>query len=122
MPATGGGATTTMKASLMAAYLANSARWMAGAERLALPARFSNGSRITKIAPAFGALVKVAAEKPTSENACPTPGVSSARSMPRRISSSVRASEEPGGSCAHHDQIGTVLLRDEALRGSCGIR
>ena len=100
MPATGGGATTTMKASLMAAYLANNAPWTAAAESLGLPARFSNGSRITKIAPAFGALVKVAAEKPTRVKACATPGVSSAMSMARRITSSVRSSEAPGGSCA----------------------
>ena len=52
------------------------------------------------MAPAFGALVKVAPEKPTITTECDTPGVACTISVALRITSSVRRNEEPGGSCA----------------------
>ena len=73
--------------------------WIAAADWCGSWARFSNGSSVTKTAPAFGALVKVAPEKPTMFTACATPGTFSAISTARRLTSSVRASEAPGGSC-----------------------
>ena len=71
---------------------------MRAAER-PLAARSSNGASAEKIAPAFGALVKVAPSKPGERH-----GVIHARRAqddlrrPRRTTASVRASEAPGGS------------------------
>ncbi len=62
-------------------------------------ARSANGSSTTKTAPALGATVKVAPEKPTTFTAIETPGTLSAISTARRLTASVRASEAPGGSC-----------------------
>ena len=100
MPGTGGGCTDDDEASWIAASRMNSSPWMAAADCGGSFARFSNGSSITNIAPAFGALVKVAPEKPTMLTACATPGIFSAMSTARLITSSVRSSEAPGGSCA----------------------
>ena len=52
----------------------------------------------TKITPAFGALVKVAPSKPAKGTACATPGVASMSLVTRRVTSSVRSSDAPGGS------------------------
>ena len=98
MPDTGGGCTTKMSASWIAANLPNSAPVMAAADFLGSLARFSHGSRVRKMAPELGALVKVAPEKPTKLTPCSTPGVPSAMSIARRYTSSVRASDAPGGS------------------------
>ena len=61
-------------------------------------ARSSKGRRGEKMAPALDALVKVAPSKPAKATACCTPGVARIASVARRITASVRASEEPGGS------------------------
>ena len=79
-------------------------------------ARFSHGSSVRKMAPELGALVKVAPEKPTKLTPCSTPGVLSASSIARRWTSSVRASDAPGGKLDHDDEIAAVDLRDEADR------
>ena len=100
MPCTGGGSTTNTSASWIAASLPNSARWMPAADWFGSLARFSNESSTRKTAPAFGALVKVAPEKPTMFTAPTTPGIFSAMSTARRFTSSVRASDAPGGNCA----------------------
>ena len=63
-----------------------------------LAARSAKGASGVKIAPALGALVKVAPSKPANGTACTTPGVSSAIAAARRTTASVRASEAPGGS------------------------
>ena len=84
----------------MAASLPNSARWMPSADWLGSLARFSNESNTRKAAPAFGALVKVAPEKPTMFIAPITPGVFSAVSTMRRCTASVRDSAAPGGNWA----------------------
>ena len=73
---------------------------MPTADWLGSLARFSNESSTRKAAPAFGALVKVAPEKPTMFIAPTTPGVFSAMSTMRRCTASVRASAAPGGNCA----------------------
>jgi hypothetical protein len=82
----------------MAASFMNNARWMPAAVWLGSLARLWNESSTRKAAPAFGALVKVAPEKPTMFTAPLTPGVFKAVSTMRRCTSSVRASEAPGGS------------------------
>ena len=51
------------------------------------------------MAPAFGELVKVAPEKPTTLTPWTTPGTPSAMSSARCCTASVRASEAPGGNC-----------------------
>ncbi len=77
----------------------NNCPWIAAADCRGSFARSSNGSSVTKIAPAFGALVKVAPEKPTMFTACAMPGIFSAISTARRLTSSVRASDAAGGNC-----------------------
>jgi len=99
MPRTGGGATTTTSASCIVMNCPNNRRWMAAADWFGSLARWSNGASTRKIAPEFGALVKVAPEKPTMFTAPSTPGVCRARSTARRLTASVRASEAPGGNC-----------------------
>ena len=99
MPRTGGGATTTTSASWIAFVLLNSWRWIAAADWFESLARSLNGASTRKIAPEFGALVKVAPEKPTMFTAPKTPGVCKARSTTWRLTASVRASEAPGGNC-----------------------
>ena len=99
MPITGGGATTTTNPSWIAANLPNSAPMMAAADLRGSFARCSAGSSVRKTAPAFGALVKVAPEKPTMLTAWATPGVASAMSTMRRDAASVRASDAPEGNC-----------------------
>ena len=99
MPRTGGGATTTTSASWIDIIFMNSARWIAAADWLGSLARSLNGLSTRKIAPEFGALVKVAPEKPTMLTAPSTPGVCSAISTALRLTASVRVSEEPGGNC-----------------------
>ena len=100
MPCTGGGSTTIMNASWIAASLPNSAPWMAAAVLLGSPVRDAYGSRMTNMAPAFGALVKVAPEKPTMLTTLPTPGVLRTSSAARFIAVSVRSSDAPGGNWA----------------------
>ncbi len=79
-------------------------------------ARFSNGSSTRNSAPAFGALVKVAPEKPTMFTAWATPGTPSAISSARCCTASVRASDAPGGNWTTTMTIAAVDLRDEADR------
>ena len=100
MPATGGGATTIISASRSSANFRSNSACMPGIDLRGSRARSWNGSSTRKIAPEFGALVKVAPDKPTMFTAPMTPGVSSDRSTARRITASVRWSEEAGGSCA----------------------
>ena len=71
---------------------------------------------MTKIAPAFGALVKVAPEKPTMLTACATPGTFSAMSTARRLT--VVGARERGArrQLRDDDEIAAVELRDEADR------
>jgi len=64
MPRTGGGITTTTSPSWIEANRWNKAPWMAAADFFGSRARVSNGSSARKTAPEFGALVKVAPEKP----------------------------------------------------------
>ena len=61
-------------------------------------ARSSKGASGLKITAEFGALVKVAPSRPTIGTVWATPGVSSTILLTRRVTSSVRASEAPGGS------------------------
>ena len=61
-------------------------------------ARSSKAARGLKITAAFGALVKVAPSRPTMGTVWATPGVSRTILLTRRATSSVRASEAPGGS------------------------
>ena len=98
IPATGGGAMTRISASWITENLPNSEPMMAAEDCCGSLARSAHGSSTRKIAPAFGALVKVAPEKPTMFTACATPGVLSAISTARCCTSSVRESEAPGGS------------------------
>ena len=99
MPRTGGGITTMTRPSWMEAKRWNSVAWMAAADFFGSRARSSNGSRGRNTAPEFGALVKVAPEKPAKLTACATPGTFSAMSTTRLLTASVRASEAPAGSC-----------------------
>ena len=59
----------------------------------------SKESKAAKITPALLALVKVAPEKPAKATASLTPGVFWMISDACRITSSVRDSEAPSGSC-----------------------
>ncbi len=97
MPRTGGGDTLMTSASWIAANF-----WFSEAiSALALcpfSARSLNGSSGVNTTAAFGALVKVAPSSPTMGTACAMPGVSSTISVTLRATSSVRASEAPGGS------------------------
>ena len=54
---------------------------------------------VKKIAPAFGALVKVAPSKPANPAVCSVPGVSRMIRVASRTTASVRDSEAPAGSC-----------------------
>ena len=100
MPCTGGGATTKICASWIDGQPAVQLLDDAVGRQLRDRGRASGmSSSTTKIAPALGALVKVAPEKPTMFTALETPGVFSAISTARRLTSSVRASAEPGGNC-----------------------
>ena len=97
MPRTGGGEMVMMKASwIRASRLRRSARMRSALSPLAT--RSWNGASGEKIAPAFGALVKVAPSNPANGTACATPGVSRRILAARRTTASVRASEAPGGS------------------------
>ena len=110
-------APTKTSASWIAASLPNSCALDRRRRLARIAARAPRTASSTrKIAPAFGALVKVAPEKPTMFTACATPGIFSAMSTARRLTASVRASEAPGGSCVDDDQIAAVELRDEADR------
>ena len=117
MPRTGGGSTRDDEARPGSATAVRvSSAWMPRADCPDRWARFSNGSSTRKIAPALGALVKVAPEKPTMLRRAATPGTCSAISSARCCTASVRASEAPGGNCTTSDQIAAVHLRDEADR------
>ena len=61
-------------------------------------ARFSKLSRVTKITPVFGALVKVAPSKPVNITVSATPSTFITSSDAARITASVRARVAPGGS------------------------
>ncbi len=67
-------------------------------------ARSSNGASGLKITAEFGALVKVAPSRPMIGTVWATPGVPSTILFTRCATSSVRASEAPGGNC-------TMLMR-----------
>ena len=97
MPRTGGGGIVMMKASWM---LPSRLRRSAEDDCRSRPfgSRSSNGTKREKIAPALDALVKVAPSNPANGTACCTPGVSRMISVALRTTSSVRASDEPGGS------------------------
>jgi hypothetical protein len=99
MPRTGGGMTTRTRPSWIEARRWNRAPWIAAALFLGSRARTSNGSSGRNIAPEFGALVKVAPEKPAKFTAWTTPGTCKAVSTTCRLTASVRASEAPLGSC-----------------------
>ena len=100
MPRTGGGATTTTSAS----WIATSFREQRALDRRRrlvgiLGALSRTASSTRKIAPAFGALVKVAPEKPTMLTA-PTHARRLQRDIDHlRLTASVRASDAPGGNC-----------------------
>ena len=97
MPRTGGGDTLMTKASSTLANFLLSSRLILSALRPSL-ARSSNGASGLKITAAFGALVKVAPSSPTIGTVWATPGVPSTSLLTRKATSSVRASEAPGGS------------------------
>ena len=99
-PRTGGGTITSTSASSIAASFCCSARWIAGADFAGSLARAANGSSTRNMVPEFGALVKVAPEKPTKFTARATPGTVLAISVIRRLTASVRPSAAPPGSCA----------------------
>ena len=61
--------------------------------------RSSNESKTEKIAPWFEASVNVAPSKPAKAAVEKTPGIDVRISLTFRVTSSVRANEEPGGSC-----------------------
>ena len=122
MPRTGGGATVMMKASWIAASLglqspADRRRRQAGSPGALLERLQRREDRA-----GIGALVKVAAAKPAKGTACATPGVASMMSTARRTTSSVRASEAPGGSWITRDQVALVQVGDEALGRACRTR
>ena len=98
-PATGGGGNIAVNASWMAANF-----WfncLAIATPLsAADLRSSNGLSVTNTMPAFALLVKPLIDRPGNATACSTPSVLSAMSLMRCITSSVRSSVAPSGSCA----------------------
>ncbi len=97
MPRTGGGATEMMKASWMPAncvfnvLISACALWPFAARCL----KSSKGVNTTA---ALGAVVKVAPSRPTMGTAWAMPGVDRTIFVTLRATSSVRASEAPGGS------------------------
>ncbi len=99
MPRTAGGATTKTAPSWMTENFLISAMRIAAADCAGSLARSSNGLSLTNTAPALGALVRVAPEKPTILTAWATPGISSASSTTRRFTASVRSSDAAGGNC-----------------------
>ena len=81
-----------------------------------LAARSSNGASAEKMAPALGALVKVAPSKPAKGTACATPGVSRmiwVASPHDRVGARQRGA---GRQLQHGDQIALVLVGNEAGR------
>lgn len=88
-----------MNASLMAPYCWFSWPAMAPPDRLGV-LRWSNGLSVTNTMPALGLLVKPLIDRPGKATALSTPGCFRAMSDMRRITSSVRSSEAPSGSCA----------------------
>ena len=58
----------------------------------------------------------VATEKPANATTRSTPGVFSAISVARRMTSLVRSSDEPFGSSTMRDEVALVLRGDEAGR------
>ena len=60
--------------------------------------RSSNGFKVTKTTPEFGAFVNVAPSKPANETAWPTPGRDNRISDALRTVASVRSRLAPGGS------------------------
>ena len=97
-PRTGGGGSAMMKASSMTDRFWIMLR-MTTSTVSPWAARSRNGVKRVKIAPALGALVKVAPENPENATALHTPGVFKRISVARRMTASVRASEAPSGSC-----------------------
>ena len=98
-PATGGGGNIAMKASWIAENLPLS--WPAIAPALRLAAlRSSKGFNVTNTIPEFELLVKPLIDRPGNATALSTPGSFKAISPMRRITSSVRSSVAPSGSCA----------------------
>ena len=84
MPETGGGAATKIRPSWIDASLLEQLALDGGGRLLADRARvYRTASSVTKTAPALGALVKVAPEKPTMFTACAMPGIVSAISQSR---------------------------------------
>src|SRR5437773_1199255 len=102
MPATGGGATTMTRPSWIGESRLNSSPWMTVADLRGSEARSANGSSVTKMAPAFGAVVNVAPENPTMFTAWATPGTPSAMSAALRLTASVRPSA--AGRQAEHSE------------------
>src|SRR5690606_14233664 len=98
-PITGGGGNTAMNASLMPANLAFRLPVMASPDSSA-PWRSANGLSVTNTMPALELLVKPLIDRPGKAMALSTPGSFRAMSDMRRITSSVRSSEAPLGSCA----------------------
>ena len=79
-------------------------------------ARSSNGLSVRKIAPALGALVKVAPEKPTTLTPCADAGHLQ-RDIERALLHGVGARQRGAGRQLHDDdEIAAVDLRDEADR------
>ena len=62
--------------------------------------RSSKGLSVANTMPEFELLVKPLIDRPGNATACSTPGCFSAMSPMRRITSSVRSSVAPSGSCA----------------------
>ena len=85
-------------------------------------ARFSNESSTRKAAPAFGALVKVAPEKPTMFTAPMTPGTFSAVSTIAPLHRVGARQRRARRQLRDDDQVAAVERRDEADRASCGTR
>ena len=81
--------------------------------------RSSNGSSVTKMAPALGALVKVAPSKPAKPAVWATPSTESARLATSRTTASVRVERGAGRQLDGGDQVALVLLGDEA--GGCAL-
>ena len=116
MPGTGGGGITSTSASWIGGERFEQLGLDAGSGFAGLPRACLNGVQPRKTAPAFGALVKVAPEKPTKFTAPATPGVSSARSTARRSHRIGPRQRSARRQLRRDDEIAAVKLRDESGR------
>jgi hypothetical protein len=97
IPGTDGGGITSTKASRNACIWPRKSFRTADVSSFSFT-RSSNGFKVTKITPEFGALVKVAPSKPANVTVWATPGRDFRISSALRMTASVRSRLEPGGS------------------------